>query len=586
MNILTAGYKILTPISDGGINELKQIERIGRVCYKSEDKITEDGESAKRFVKMLIDNHHEAMIEHSTLSVLFTCDRGCCYDKNTKVLTNSGWKYFYELNEEDLVLTLDDNNNTLYIKPNKLIKKYYDGLLDYWHSTQIDLMVTPNHNMWLFDYNKRREESKDWKFIESQNATNKAYKFSKSANPINNIGYTKYKIDGNFVNRGFWKQEYEPLTFEANFFFELIGLWITDGCISYGKNGCGNRIVITQVKPKIRKRIEYLLNKLQIKYCKQGKDFRINCPQLFAWISKNFLIPNNANKTYYISIPRWMFNELSSENLKYLLKGIIEGDGAPHTKGKGYQIYTASKKFAEDLVELLLHIGLCGNIYIVKPRKRLFQNGREVICKEQYIVSITVTKDTLFREKGKTGKAKVQYSDYVYCVELPKYHRLYVMRNGKSCWCGNSHEMVRHRIASFAQESTRYVNYAKDKFGNEIGVIDIINGINLDSKMKNFDADNIGAIYSEWLKAMEDAEKHYMEMIELGATPQIARSVLPNSTKTNITITANYREWRTFFKLRTAKDAHPQIREVAIPLCRELQQRIPVVFDDIDLPDA
>lgn len=155
-----------------------------------------------------------------------------------------------------------------------------------------------------------------------------------------------------------------------------------------------------------------------------------------------------------------------------------------------------------------------------------------------------------------------------------------------TCDRGVSHEMVRHRIASFAQESTRYVNYAKEKFGKEIAVIDLMDGINIDNTMKNFDADHIGMIYSEWLRAMEDAERHYMKMIELGAPPQIARSVLPNSTKTNITITANYREWRTFFKLRTANNAHPQIREVAIPLCRELQQQIPVVFDDIDLPNA
>ena len=146
---------------------------------------------------------------------------------------------------------------------------------------------------------------------------------------------------------------------------------------------------------------------------------------------------------------------------------------------------------------------------------------------------------------------------------------------------GVSHEMVRHRIASFAQESTRYVNYSKDKFGNEISVIDIKNGIDGDGKMKNMDADNIGEVYVEWLNAMNDAERHYMNMIELGASPQIARSVLPNSTKTNITITANYREWRTFFKLRTAQSAHPQIREVAIPLLVELQKKIPIVFDDI-----
>ena len=150
---------------------------------------------------------------------------------------------------------------------------------------------------------------------------------------------------------------------------------------------------------------------------------------------------------------------------------------------------------------------------------------------------------------------------------------------------GVSHELVRHRIASFAQESTRYVNYSLEKFGNEINVIDIRNGINLDNKMKNMDSDTISAIMGEWCLAMEDAEKHYMKMIELGATPQIARSVLPNSTKTEITITANYREWRNFFKLRVPNTAHPQMREVTIPLLKELKRRLPIIFDDIEIEE-
>ena len=150
---------------------------------------------------------------------------------------------------------------------------------------------------------------------------------------------------------------------------------------------------------------------------------------------------------------------------------------------------------------------------------------------------------------------------------------------------GVSHELVRHRIASFAQESTRYVNYSLEKFGNEINVIDIRDGINLDNKMKNMDSDTISAIMGEWCLAMEDAEKHYMKMIELGATPQIARSVLPNSTKTEITITANYREWRNFFKLRVPNTAHPQMREVTIPLLKELKRRLPIIFDDIEIEE-
>ena len=147
---------------------------------------------------------------------------------------------------------------------------------------------------------------------------------------------------------------------------------------------------------------------------------------------------------------------------------------------------------------------------------------------------------------------------------------------------GVSHELVRHRVASFAQESTRYVNYSLNKFGSEINVIDIKNGIALDKKMKNMSSDTILTVIEEWCSAMNDAEKHYMKMIELGATPQIARSVLPNSTKTEITITANYREWRNFFKLRVPETAHPQMREITIPLLKELKTLLPVIFDDIE----
>ena len=132
---------------------------------------------------------------------------------------------------------------------------------------------------------------------------------------------------------------------------------------------------------------------------------------------------------------------------------------------------------------------------------------------------------------------------------------------------GVSHELVRHRIASFAQESTRYCNYSADKFDNGVTFI------------KPFFFDDVK--YQLWLSAMSSAESAYMDLLNSGATPQEARSVLPNSTKTEIIITVNYREWRNFFKLRTAKTAHPQMREVTIPLLKELQQKLPIIFDDI-----
>ena len=150
-----------------------------------------------------------------------------------------------------------------------------------------------------------------------------------------------------------------------------------------------------------------------------------------------------------------------------------------------------------------------------------------------------------------------------------------------TCDRGVTHEIVRHRVASYAQESTRYVNYSKDKFGNEIGYIDIAGGIALDTKMKDLPVETIDVIISEWHQACIDAEKHYMKMLELGATPQIARSVLNNSTKSDINVTMNLREWRHFFELRCDTPAHPQMRELVIPLLKEMSEVIPIVFDDL-----
>jgi len=136
------------------------------------------------------------------------------------------------------------------------------------------------------------------------------------------------------------------------------------------------------------------------------------------------------------------------------------------------------------------------------------------------------------------------------------------------CDRGVSHEIVRHRIASYSQESTRYCNYSKDDFGREITVIEpcfLVPGT---------------AGYDMWYMACQMAEQYYFSMLDWGCVPEEARAVLPNSLKTELVMTANLREWRHFLKLRTSL-AHPQMREVANLLLNELKVKIPVVFDDI-----
>lgn len=137
------------------------------------------------------------------------------------------------------------------------------------------------------------------------------------------------------------------------------------------------------------------------------------------------------------------------------------------------------------------------------------------------------------------------------------------------CDRGVTHEIVRHRIASYCQESTRYCNYSQDKFGGEITVI-----------RPCFLAKGTRG-YEVWYRACDHAESAYFDMLVCGFKPQEARSVLPNSLKTEIVMTTNIREWRHFIKLRTTEGAHPQMRQVACMLANKLAEMYPIFFGDL-----
>jgi thymidylate synthase (FAD) len=132
------------------------------------------------------------------------------------------------------------------------------------------------------------------------------------------------------------------------------------------------------------------------------------------------------------------------------------------------------------------------------------------------------------------------------------------------CDRGISHELVRHRMASYLQESTRYCDYRK---AGEIQVI----------KPRGLEGDALAC----WGNAMRYAEECYNALRLQGVSPQIARSVLPNSLKTEVVATMNLRSWWNFFYLRTAVGAHPQMRELAVPLLAEFRKLIPVVFEEV-----
>ena len=159
---------------------------------------------------------------------------------------------------------------------------------------------------------------------------------------------------------------------------------------------------------------------------------------------------------------------------------------------------------------------------------------------------------------------------------------------------GITREVIRHRMASFANESTRYCNYSKDKFGNEITFIipsylDIPEGnytywdgdwVDMNKMKIQLPADNKDAT-SGWLFALNHAETTYRILTNRGWKAEQAREVLPISTKSELCMKANLREWRHFFKLRCHHTAHPDIRVLALDLLKQMHEQIPVIFDDL-----
>jgi thymidylate synthase (FAD) len=205
---------------------------------------------------------------------------------------------------------------------------------------------------------------------------------------------------------------------------------------------------------------------------------------------------------------------------------------------------------------------------IIKPYYEIMTpiDGEEILKFIELIGRVSYkSEDKITSESSKVFVDKIVKNEHESVLEHFNISVRYI------CDRGVSHELVRHRIASYTQESTRYCNYSKDKFGNEITVIEPLFW------------EKGTYLYQVWYQGCICCEMTYFDLLKNGATTQEARNVLPNSLKTEIVSTMNLREWKHFFKMRTAKSAHPQMRELTVPLLEEFKQKIPIIFDNISV---
>jgi thymidylate synthase (FAD) len=205
------------------------------------------------------------------------------------------------------------------------------------------------------------------------------------------------------------------------------------------------------------------------------------------------------------------------------------------------------------------------------------------VVKSSFEVLTRIDIDDIYGSIERAGRTAYKSGDKITFSSSVPFVRSIIRRGHESvlehysisvrfiCDRGVSHEIVRHRLCAFTQESTRYCNYSKK------GVTFI--------QQPFWSGTNRTEMYVKWLSAMENAEAAYNYLIEHGASPQEARSVLPNSLKTEIVVTANIREWRHILRIRTPKSAHPQMRELMIPLLQFFHETVPALFQDIPIPE-
>lgn len=578
----------------------KLVATAAKLCYSDSDvdhlqeNLTD--EKVESFLNMLMNIGHESPIEHASFTFAIEGISRACYDKDTMVLTNNGWKLFKDVDiHNDLICSMTDNREIEYVKAVDKIEYVYDGLMDVYKSSQIDLVVTPNHNMWVYDHEKRSPVTRTWKFIPSDEVVNCRYGFDKSSNGISTPHLTSIIIPSVCRVHHKISKGHKFVGGDVNLFLELLGIWVTDGSLSYGTthNGIrktGNRIQISQIKPFVRDRIEYLLDKLNIHYRSSPVGYQISDQALFDWLAVNFIRGADTHKSYYLKLPRWMFKDLSPTNICSFLEGVFLGNGSHHTythkyliennlsiftTGSGFNIYTASENFANDLVEMALLAGICGNKRYVKPRCRTFPNGKSVMCKPQYVVSILNDGYHIF--KTFANKHHIYYNEKVYCLELEKYHKLYVMRNGRACWCGNcSHQLVRHRIASYSQKSQRYVNETQFEYVTPSTIAS-------DPETKN--------VYDETMQLLQGRydsirtaliQKYVKNGMDEKTAEKVAnedaRMVLPNACCTSIIVTMNIRSLFNFFNHRCCNRAQWEIRAVAEEMYKLCVSVAPTIF--------
>lgn len=377
------------------------------------------------------DYYIQMLVEKVDLKTLFkpVCEEyhipvATCVDNKTEILTIDGWKFFQSLTKSDKVATMDKTGRLVYSKPTRIISEYYNGKMYQIKNRATDQLVTPNHRVYIKRQknNKKNEQFEICPVSEvvhlqnlkfKRNIVWKGKKKSKFVLPLieSNGGYNKIK---NKLDMNTWLQ--------------FLGYYISEGSSTKIKNH-QYRVQLAQRNPTIKRKMIECVKKLGYNFYTDWQSVQITNKQLYTYLTK-------LGKSYEKYIPK-EYLELPPGQLRILLDALIEGDG--HRRKTNVVYITSSKELANNVQELALKSGYYASISLRtnKGSVSIIEKRTVLSIHPTYSVNICQAHKEFHVNHGKKDWKIVEYSGTIHCVEVPS-GLIYVRRNGKSVWTGNS----------------------------------------------------------------------------------------------------------------------------------------------------
>jgi hypothetical protein len=385
---------------------------------------------------------------------IFNCDHSMgftCYDEHTEVLTLDGWKYFKCLGYSDKIATLNDSSGELeYQTPIEIVQEKYVGKLLHFKNLYIDLLVTPNHRMYvkkhshISSYKRKDGTRKEGRFelIPAEEAA-KYYNIIFKKDAIwNGVEQLTFKLPDIKTKNRIHKQ----YVYNMDDWLEFLGYYLSEGSATQKQKTRNYIVKISQnyqANLETYIKIENCIKRLKYSYYKNPKEgFYISNKQLY-----DFLKPLGHSHDKYVPTE---FKQLSSRQLKIFFDAFIAGDGHVYTTKNGFKLsaaITSSKNLADDLQEIMLKMGCCGDIslHTKKGAGYLFKKENRMIYATGDIYRIATNSfysNPIFSKQNREVH-EVEHNGLVYCCIVPN-HIIYIRRNGKAVWCGNTRGCIRN----------------------------------------------------------------------------------------------------------------------------------------------